>query len=75
VIPDVGSDPDFAPHRGIAKTEGFAAVQSTPLTDTSGRMHGVLSTHYPVAYRPPDDSLQLMRRFGMLIADTMEVAA
>jgi len=75
VIPDVAADPDFAPHRGIAAAAGFRAVQSTPLTDSSGQLRGVLSTHYPDAYRPPDESLQLMTRYGMLIANTLTPAA
>jgi hypothetical protein len=75
VIADVCSDPDFEPHRAIAAAAGFRAVQSTPLTDACGQLRGVLSTHYPVEYRPPEESLQLMRRFGMLMADTIALMA
>ena len=46
VVPDVTLDPAFAPHRAIAEASRFAAVQSTPLLDASGRTVGVLSTHY-----------------------------
>ena len=75
VIADVGSDPGFAPHRGVAAAAGFRAVQSTPLIDASGQLRGVLSTHYPDAYRPPDESLALMRRYGALIGNTLTSAA
>jgi len=71
VIADVSSDPGFAPHRSVAATAGFRAVQSTPLTDASGQLRGVLSTHYPGAYRPPEESLRLMRRYGTLIANAL----
>jgi hypothetical protein len=31
VIPDVATDPAFAPHCAIAQAAGFGAVQSTPM--------------------------------------------
>src|SRR5688572_9362901 len=31
VVEDVELDPDFAPHREIARVSGFRAVQSTPI--------------------------------------------
>jgi hypothetical protein len=58
VIADVNTDPAFAPHREIAAASGFRAVQSTPLIDHTGRLLGVMSTHYSRPYRPPDRELQ-----------------
>jgi GAF domain-containing protein len=71
VIADVNIDPRFAPHREIAAASGFRAVQSTPLSDGSGRVLGVVSIHYPHPYRPPDRDLLLMRRFGQKIGEAM----
>jgi GAF domain-containing protein len=72
VIADVDIDPRYAPLRGIAAASGYRAVQSTPLVDLGGRLVGMLSTHYPCPYRPPDDALELMKRFGELIAEAIE---
>jgi GAF domain-containing protein len=44
MIADVDEDPGYAPHRGIAAATGFRAVQSTPLTDGSGQLVGMVST-------------------------------
>jgi GAF domain-containing protein len=72
VIADVNTDSRFAPHRGIAAASGFRAVQSTPLVDLRGHLVGVLSTHYPHPYCPPDRDLELMTRFGALIGQAVE---
>lgn len=71
VIADVRTDPGFAPHVDIAAASGFRAVQSTPLVDRTGRLLGVVSTHYPRPYRPPGRDLQVMRRFGELVGTIM----
>jgi GAF domain-containing protein len=73
VITDVTSDPGFAPHRAIAAASGFRAVQSTPLVDSHGHLVGVLSTHYPRPYRPSGHDLRLMRRYGELLGEAIEV--
>ena len=67
VIADVTTDPGFAPHQDIAAASGFRAVQSTPLTDRSGRLVGMVSTHYPRPLSLPGRELQTMARFGTLI--------
>ncbi len=74
VIPDVKTDPRYAPHEDIAAASGYQAVVSTPLVDLSGHLVGVLSTHYPCRYRPPDADLKLMRRFGKLIGQAIEAS-
>ena len=73
VITDVNSDPGFAPHRAIAAASGFRAVQSTPLVDSHGHLIGVLSTHYPGPYRPSRHDLRLIRRYGELLGEAIEV--
>jgi hypothetical protein len=74
VIDDVTTDPSFAPHREIAAASRFRAVQSTPLTDLSGQLVGMLSTHYPRPYLPPARDLCLMRRLGVLIGEAFETS-
>jgi GAF domain-containing protein len=72
VIADVNTDARYAPLREIAAASGYRAVQSTPLVDLDGQLIGMLSTHYPDPYSPPDADLELMRRFGKLIGQALE---
>jgi GAF domain-containing protein len=60
VIVDIEQDATFAPHREIAAGSRFRAVQSTPLLDRSGRLLGVISTHYRRPHRPSDRELALL---------------
>jgi GAF domain-containing protein len=71
VIADVDEDPDFAPHREIAASARFRAVQSTPIVDPSGRLHGMISTHFPKRHRPSPQDLQLMQWFGERVGAAM----
>lgn len=59
-IDDVDHDPGFAPHREIAASAGFRAVQSTPIVDPAGRLHGVISTHFRRRRRLSPAQLQLI---------------
>jgi GAF domain-containing protein len=72
VIVDVDTDPRYAPLRGIAAASGYRAVQSTPLVDLRGHLVGMISTHYPCPYRPPDEALELMKRLAELIGEAIE---
>lgn len=73
VIVDVNEDPAFAPHREIAAASGFRAVQSTPIVDAAGGLHGVISTHFPRPHRPSSGQMQLLgwysERVGAALAD------
>ena len=71
VITDVTTDPGFAPHREIALASGFRAVQSTPLLNQEGQLVGMLSTHYPRPTTPPRRDLQIVRRFGALVGESL----
>jgi GAF domain-containing protein len=73
VISDVNADPRYAPHRDIAAASGYRAVQSTPLVDVRGHLLGMLSTHYPHPYRPPDKDLEVMKRLGELMGQAIEL--
>jgi len=78
VITDVVADPGFAPHREMAAASGFRAVQSTPLTDSAGRLVGMVSTHFRHPHRPPGLDLRVMELFadfaGQVIAGLLDVA-
>jgi GAF domain-containing protein len=69
VVVDVDEDREFAPHRDIAAASGFRAVQSTPLTDTTGGLVGVLSTHYPHPFAPPGRDLEAVKWYGERIGE------
>ena len=71
VIPDVTTDPGFAPHREIALASGFRAVQSTPLVNQAGHLVGMLSTHYPRPTTPPHRDLQIISHFGALAGESL----
>lgn len=60
VIVDVREDPAFAPHREIAAAAGFRAVQSTPIVDPGGGLHGVISTHFPATHLPCPAQMELI---------------
>jgi GAF domain-containing protein len=64
VITDVLFDRGFEPHREIAASSGFRAVQSTPLTDREGRLVGVVSTHYSRPYALPARDMRIIRRYA-----------
>jgi hypothetical protein len=68
VIVDVDEDPAFAPHREIAAASGFRAVQSTPLVDPTGRLRGVISTHFRRPRRPSGRELQIMEWYADRVA-------
>jgi GAF domain-containing protein len=72
IIEDVNLDPDFEPHRHIAASAGFRAVQSTPLVDHSrGEPVGMLSTHFPSPGRPSDRDLRLTDLCAHLAGDVI----
>lgn len=71
VIVDVTIDASFAPHRDIAAASAFRAVQSTPLIGRTGRLLGVVSTHYPRPYSPSARDLETLKRYGYLVGQMM----
>ncbi|HPF41240.1 MAG TPA: PAS domain S-box protein [Phycisphaerae bacterium] len=54
--------------------EGISAVESTPLIARSGRILGVISTHYRVPTRPDDWALQRLDLLARQAADLIERA-
>ncbi len=71
VIADVATDPAFAPHREIAAAAGFRAVQSTPLADSSGRLVGIVSTHFRCPGQPSARDLRILELFGDLAGEAV----
>ncbi len=71
VIEDVTTDPDYGPHQGLAAAVGFRAVQATPLVDFSGRLVGVVATHWRRPGRPPDRDLRPMELFGEVAGEAI----
>jgi GAF domain-containing protein len=75
VIVDVNEDEAFAPHRHIASASRFRAVQSTPLIDGSGRLMGIVSTHFRRPHRPSARDLLLMEWYVEQIGAALEQPA
>jgi PAS domain S-box-containing protein len=69
IIEDVEVDPGFTPHRQIAASAGFRAVQSTPLFSRDGEPVGVLSTHFRQPHRSSEHDLQLTDLYFRLAAE------
>ena len=59
VIEDTETDPACGSIRAMAAKAGFRAVHSTPLITRSGKVVGVLSTHFPKRHRPSLREMQL----------------
>jgi signal transduction histidine kinase len=72
IIEDVQTDPLFAPHRHIALSAGFRAVQSTPLFSQGGEILGMISTHFKNPHRPPDRELRLTDLYARQAAEIIE---
>lgn len=71
VIADVHEDPGFAPHVDIAAASGFLAVQSTPLVTPSGRLVGMISTHFRQRHRPPEHDLLMMQQYARSVGQAI----
>ena len=72
IIEDVHTDPRFEPHRPIAASAGFRAVQSTPLFSRSGESLGMISTHFRQAHRPAERELRLTDLYARQAAEMIE---
>jgi len=71
VIADVTTDPGFMPHREIASSAGFRAVQSTPLADVDGRLVGMVSTHWRRPGHPLRRDMRMLELFGDLAGEAV----
>jgi two-component system sensor histidine kinase UhpB len=75
VVEDVRTSPIFVdtPARDVLLAAGALSVQSTPLVSRSGRIVGMLSTHYRCApKRPSDGDLRILDILARQAADLIE---
>ena len=72
IIEDVLTDPAFEPHRAIAASAGFRAVQSTPLFNRSGEPLGMISTHFRQPHRPLERELRFTDLYARQAAEWIE---
>ena len=72
IIEDVLTDADFEPHRPIAASAGFRAVQYTPLLSRNGEPLGMISTHFREPHRPSERDLQLTDLYARQAAEMIE---
>jgi PAS domain S-box-containing protein len=72
IIDDVLDDHDFAPHRDIALSTGFRAVQSTPLFNRAGEILGLISTHFRQPHCLSDRDLRFTDLYAQQIMEIME---
>jgi PAS domain S-box-containing protein len=74
VIDDVSASPVFAgtPALDVLLSAGVRAVQTTPLVGRSGRLVGMLSTHYRTPPRLADRDLHVLDLLARQAADRIE---
>ncbi len=73
VIGDVEESPVFAgPALEVMRAAGARAVQSTPLFGRSGRLVGMLSTHYRAPRLPAERDLRVLDLLARQAADWIE---
>ena len=72
IIEDVERDSEFAPHRSVAASTGFRAVQSSPLVTRGAHRLGVVSTHFPQPHRPSERELRMLDLYLVHATDAIE---
>jgi signal transduction histidine kinase len=72
IIEDVELDPEYAPHRAIAASAGYRAVQSTPILGREGEVLGVLSTHFREPKCPGQRELAMLDLYTQLAISFIE---
>lgn len=74
IVPDVANSPLFSGTRilEVMLDAGIRSVQSTPLIGESGRIWGMLSTHYRNVNHPGTKDLHLIDYFAAWAADILE---
>jgi GAF domain len=71
IVPDVDRDPERSSLRSLAAAAGYRAVQSTPLIATSGKLVGVVSTHFARPHAPSRHDMLLTQLYARLAADVI----
>jgi two-component system CheB/CheR fusion protein len=70
IVPDIQTDPAFALQ--ASGSNGYRALQSTPLVSRDGRVLGVLSTHYANPHTPSERDLRLLDLYTQQASDYIE---
>lgn len=75
IVEDVSSDPIFRGTESgeMVRGEGVEAVQSIPLNTASGRLVGVLSTHFHTPKPPLEQLLRITESFATQVAELIQV--
>jgi PAS domain S-box-containing protein len=60
IVEDTETDPIYNDYRDATRLAGFRAVQCTPLITRTGRLVGVLSTHFRSPRKPSDRAMHLV---------------
>lgn len=74
VIEDIETDPEFEVNRDSARAAGIKSIHSTPLITRSGKIIGVLSTHFREPHRPSDREIHLCNLCARQAVDFIENA-
>ena len=72
IIEDVNEDAEYAPHRRIAATGGFRAIQSTPLFRRDGGLLGLLTIYFRQPHRPSERELRLTDLYARQAGEMIE---
>jgi PAS domain S-box-containing protein len=74
VVEDVVASAIFVgqPSGDVMLAAGARAVQSTPLTSSTGKLLGVISTHFSGVHRPTEQELRFMDLLARQAADYLE---
>ena len=74
VVENIAESPIFTgtPELDVMLEAGVRAIQSTPLISRSGRLVGVLSTHYRATCRPDEQNLRLLDVLARQVTDLIE---
>jgi len=71
-VPDVSADPQSAAFRAAARSEGFRAMQSTPLIGSRGHVIGTLSTHFARVHSPSTAAALVLDYLSQKAASVIE---
>jgi signal transduction histidine kinase len=72
IIEDVEADAAYAPHRPIAASAGYRAVQATPILGRGGDVLAILSTFHRQPHRPSQRELDMLELYVRLAVSFIE---
>jgi PAS domain S-box-containing protein len=72
VVADIEADPLFASFRPLARTAGYCAMQSTPITNRDGMPLGMLATHFRSLHKPTEQDFRLLDLYVRQVAEIIE---